>query len=181
MGSSTARLLLIGLDNAGKSTILSRIVDPDEKATGITPTIGYKKDSFSRCGMDFDVLDMSGESKYRDLWQSNATNQSEKDQINGIIFVIDSSDKMRIRVARSELEMILENKNISSQIPFLFLANKNDLKGACTLEEVSQLMELSSLKRNHQLVSCSGLTGKGIQEGIEWLCSTVKVSVENSQ
>lgn len=79
---------------------------------------------------------MSGESKYRDLWQSNATNQAEKDQIQGIIFVVDSSDKMRIRVARSELEMILENKNVPSQIPFLFFANKNDVKGACTLEEV---------------------------------------------
>ncbi len=136
MGSSTARLLLIGLDNAGKSTILSRIIDPEERATGVTPTIGYKKDTFSRCGMDFEVLDMSGERKYRVLWQSNATNQAEKDQIQGIIFVVDSSDKMRIRVARSELEMILENKNVPSQIPFLFFANKNDVKGSCTLEEV---------------------------------------------
>jgi len=53
------------------------------------------------------VLDMSGESKYRDLWQSNATHQSEKDTIHGIIFVVDCSDKMRIRVAKSELDMIL--------------------------------------------------------------------------
>lgn len=60
MGNSTARLLLIGLDNSGKSTILSRIIDPDSKTAGITPTIGYKKDNFTRCGIDFEVLDMSG-------------------------------------------------------------------------------------------------------------------------
>ena len=48
---------------------------------------------------------MSGESKYRDLWQSNATHQSEKDIIHGIIFVVDCSDKMRIKVAKSELDM----------------------------------------------------------------------------
>ena len=76
MGNSTAKLLLIGLDNAGKSTILSRIIDPSEKTSGITPTIGYKKDSFTRVGIDFEVLDMSGESKYRDLWQSNAISNS---------------------------------------------------------------------------------------------------------
>jgi small GTP-binding protein len=74
MGNSSAKLLLIGLDNAGKSTILARILEPGESVNGITPTIGYKKDKFSRNGIDFEVLDMSGESKYRDLWQSNATN-----------------------------------------------------------------------------------------------------------
>jgi len=60
MGNSTARLLLIGLDNAGKSTILARILEPDEAVRGITPTIGFKKDTFTRCGIDFEVLDMSG-------------------------------------------------------------------------------------------------------------------------
>ena len=60
MGNKTAKLLLIGLDNAGKSTILSKIIDPSESITRTTPTIGYKKDKFSRNGIDFEVLDMSG-------------------------------------------------------------------------------------------------------------------------
>jgi ADP-ribosylation factor-like protein 6 len=76
-------------------------LEPGESVNGITPTIGYKKDKFSRNGIDFEVLDMSGESKYRDLWQSNATNGDSKDKIHGMIFVVDSSDKMRIRVAKS--------------------------------------------------------------------------------
>jgi hypothetical protein len=42
-------------------------------------------------------------------------------------------------------------------------------------------MELKSLKRDHQLVSCSGLTGKGIQEGIESICNLIKIKLENSQ
>jgi ADP-ribosylation factor-like protein 6 len=134
MGNSSARLLLIGLDNAGKSTILARIIDPDFSANGITPTIGFKKDTFSRSGVDFEVLDMSGESKYRDLWQTNAVGNSDRDRIEGIIFVVDSSDRMRLRVARSELDMILDSKAISNEIPFLFYANKNDVKGACPLE-----------------------------------------------
>ena len=53
MGNKTAKLLLIGLDNAGKSTILAKIIDPDERIAGTTPTIGYKKDKFSRNGLNF--------------------------------------------------------------------------------------------------------------------------------
>lgn len=124
---------------------------------------------------------MSGESKYRDLWQSNATDGSESERIEGIIFVVDSSDRMRLRVARSELDMLLENKNISHDIPFLFYANKNDVKGACPLEEVQELMQLKGLKREHQVVSCSGNTGRGIQDGIEWLCRTIALRMEARQ
>lgn len=146
---------------------------------GITPTIGYKKDKFSRDGVDYEVLDMSGESKYRDLWQSNASTIDEKDRISGIIFVVDSSDKMRIRVAKSELDLILDNRSISSQIPFLFYANKTDIKGAASLEEVTEILDLRNLRREYQIVACSGLTGKGVQEGIEWLCGLVKLKLEN--
>ena len=101
MGNEECKLLLIGLDNSGKTTILSRIMNPDEGKSNITPTIGYKKEKFSRNGITFEVLDMSGESKYRDLWQSNA--QQTTNKIDGILFVADSSDKMRLNVARSEL------------------------------------------------------------------------------
>lgn len=53
MGNSDARLLLIGLDNSGKTTILSRIIDPNYMDLHITPTIGFKKEKFSRNGIDF--------------------------------------------------------------------------------------------------------------------------------
>ena len=53
MGSSESKLILVGLDNSGKTTILSGIIDPDILKTDITPTIGYKKSKFSRNGIDF--------------------------------------------------------------------------------------------------------------------------------
>lgn len=53
MGNSDGKLLLVGLDNSGKTTILSRIIDPDRFNTEITPTIGYQKSTFSRNGIDF--------------------------------------------------------------------------------------------------------------------------------
>ena len=58
--------------------------------------------------------------------------------------------------------MILDNKTISNKLPFLFYANKNDIKGATGLEEVAEMLELKSLTRQFHITSCSGLTGKGI-------------------
>ena len=60
MGNADAKLLLIGLDNSGKTTILSRLIDPSSHDPNITPTIGFKKNQFSRSDIDFEVYDMSG-------------------------------------------------------------------------------------------------------------------------
>ena len=60
MGNSDAKLLLIGLDNSGKTTILSRLIDPSHHDPNITPTIGFKKNTFTRQSIDFQVFDMSG-------------------------------------------------------------------------------------------------------------------------
>ena len=62
---------------------------------------------------------MSGQGKYRGLWEENYST------VSGIIFVIDSADKLRIAVAKNELEMMLEHVNVKSRpVPILFFANK---------------------------------------------------------
>ena len=94
-------MLLIGLDASGKSTIMSKLVYPDYVNPNITPTMGFSKDKIRREEIDIEIIDMSGEAKYRDIWKTNATNNSTKDKISAIIFVVDSSNKMRLNVARS--------------------------------------------------------------------------------
>jgi hypothetical protein len=61
---------------------------------------------------------------------------------------------MRLRVPICELDMLLENQTVSHEIIYLFYANKNNMKGACPLEEVQELMLLKTLKREYQVVSC---------------------------
>ena len=68
---------------------------------------------------------MSGQGKYRDLWQQYY------DQCEGIVFVIDSADELRIKVAKNELDLVLADKTIESKaIPILVYANKMDLDTA---------------------------------------------------
>jgi ADP-ribosylation factor-like protein 6 len=145
MGNKEGKLLLVGLDNSGKTTILSRLINPDKLDTDITPTIGFNRSTFTRQSINFEVLDMSGDSKYRDLWQTNA--EYSCNIIDGIVFVIDASDKLRINVARSELELLLENKEIPYTIPYLFYANKCDLQSSCNPTEIATIMQLESIKR----------------------------------
>jgi ADP-ribosylation factor-like protein 6 len=57
--SQKAKIIMIGLDNSGKTTILNRIKDPNRNPV-ITPTVGYQMEEFSRNGVDFEVYDMSG-------------------------------------------------------------------------------------------------------------------------
>lgn len=95
MGSVNAKVVLVGLDNSGKSSIVSKLITPGRIIHHVTPTVGYQTEEISREGVDIQIYDMSGDSKYRDMW----INYSAK--IDGIIFVVDSSDRMRLHVSQS--------------------------------------------------------------------------------
>ena len=74
---------------------------------------------------------MSGQGRCRNLWEAYYS------ACNGIIFVIDSSDKMRIVVAKDELDLLLQHNEIKSKnIPILFYANKMDLRDASNAVQV---------------------------------------------
>lgn len=124
--------------------------------------------------MVFEVYDMSGESKYRDLWANYAS------KIHGIMFVVDASDRMRVNVAASELETILEEKTLPHDAPVLVLANKSDLKDAVSAKEVADILKLNQLNRKSRSYKTCALTGEGIEEAVAWLSQIVKAKLEKS-
>merc|ERR1719234_3036958 len=118
------RLLVVGLDNAGKTTILN-FMKPKKAVLETVPTVGYAVEEFSKNNIQFSAFDMSGQGKYRDLW---TTYYSEA---QGIIFVIDATDEIRFAVAKEELRIVLESPDLRQRkIPILFFANKMDLPNA---------------------------------------------------
>ena len=83
---------------------------------------------------------MSGQGRYRNLWEHYYK------ECQGIVFVVDSSDKLRMVVAKDELDMLLQHPDIRSRkIPILFFANKMDIPGALTPFECSQQLELDRI------------------------------------
>nr|XP_027205074.1 ADP-ribosylation factor-like protein 6 [Dermatophagoides pteronyssinus] len=114
-----ANVLVVGLDNSGKSTILNYLKRKEDQVEEIVPTVGYTVERLSgiernRSGITLTAFDMSGQGRYRNLWEHYY------DSVEGIIFVVDSTDALRLVVARDELEMLLKHQQV------VFESNKNN-------------------------------------------------------
>lgn len=137
-----ANILVVGLDNSGKTTIMNHFKPAEEKTNEIVPTVGFNVEKFKIKNLTFTAFDMSGQGRYRNLWEHYYKG------VQGIIFVIDSSDSLRLVVAKDELEMMLKHPDIASKpaIPILFFANKMDLKESLSSVKISQTLGLDQLK-----------------------------------
>ncbi len=165
-----ANVVVVGLDNSGKSTILNRVKPEEAQQHDIVPTIGFNVEKFTIRSLTVTAFDMSGQGRYRDLWKAYY-----KD-CHGIIFVIDSSDKLRMVVAKDELNELLSCPEIrNKRIPVLFFANKMDCQGALSSVKVSTSLELEKIHDKPWFIcATNALTGEGIQEGTEWLEDQLK-------
>ena len=170
-------VLVVGLDNSGKSSLLNYLRPRESQSNDIAPTIGFNVEHFTCKGLSFTAFDMSGQGRYRTLWANyyHAT--------HGVIFVIDSSDKTRFLVAREELQQLLTHPDIASRnIPILFFANKMDIRDALSDVGVSSALALDGIiNKSWHICSSNALTGEGVAEGIEWLSSAIKTSLGNAR
>ena len=168
-----ANILVVGLDNSGKTTILNQLKSEEYRAQDIVPTIGFNVDKFKAKSLSITAFDMSGQGRYRTLWE-----QYYRD-CHGIIFVIDSSDKIRMVVAKDELESMTKHSDLRNRrIPILFFANKMDLRDAVSSVKVTSLMGLEEIKdKPWHICASNGLTAEGLHEGVEWLTDQLKSQV----
>ncbi|CCW64648.1 unnamed protein product [Phytomonas sp. EM1] len=168
MGQSKTKLNIIicGLDNSGKTTIVNQLKPQDQRTENITATVGYNMDKFSLDKVKFTAFDMGGARKFRALWESYYSS------VQGIVFVIDSSDALRLCVVKDEISQMVEHPEIANKkLPFLFFANKMDVKNSKAPVDLIQALELQDLMTNHSfnIFASNALTGSGLTEGITWL------------
>jgi ADP-ribosylation factor-like protein 1 len=126
-----------------------------------TESVTYKN-------IKFQVWDLGGQTSIRPYWRCYYANT------DAVIYVIDSADRERISIARDELEAMLEEEELKDA-SLLILANKQDLKGAMTVTEVSTALNLTDMKnRQWTIFKCSAQTGEGLTESLDWLVNTVQ-------
>ena len=164
--TTPARVILIGLDNAGKTTILYKL-KLNEVVTTI-PTIGFNVDEVTIKNLTMTVWDVGGQTKIRPLWQYYFENN------DAVIYAVDSSDQQRLEEAREELFAVLGDDRLRD-CALLVLANKQDLPGAANVTRVTEALELRKLRqRNWFVQGTCAVNGDGLAEGFTWLADTVK-------
>ncbi|KAJ3110661.1 ADP-ribosylation factor protein 3, partial [Physocladia obscura] len=122
------RFLILGLDNAGKTSILKRLAQED--ITNAKPTQGFNIKSVTQDGINMNVWDIGGQKSIRPYWRNYF------DATNVLIYVIDSSDRVRLEETGLELNLLLEEAKLSG-VPLLVLANKQDLIDAIPGDEIA--------------------------------------------
>ncbi|XP_022315497.2 uncharacterized protein LOC111119544 [Crassostrea virginica] len=162
-----ARILMLGLDAAGKTTILYKI--KLNEVVNTIPTIGFNVETVSPVkGVSFTVWDVGGQDRIRPLWSHYYQNTE------GLVYVVDSNDRERILESREELFGILQNDEMRG-VPVVVIANKQDLPNALSTSKVADLMCLHKLNsRKWHIQAACATTGEGIFEAMNELSSLVK-------
>lgn len=161
-----ARILVLGLDNAGKTTILKKLSDED--ITTIMPTQGFNIKSMVRDGFKLNVWDIGGQKAIRPYWRNYF------ESTDGLVYVIDSADRKRVDECGMELAQLLEEEKMQG-VPVLVLANKQDLLNALPADDIAEALNLFLIRdRPWQIQGCSAKDGSGLQEGMAWLVKQVR-------
>ena len=164
-GTKEVRMLMVGLDAAGKTTILYQLKMGETVKT--IPTIGFNVETLEYKGLNFTVWDVGGQDKIRVLWKHYYQNT------DGLIFVVDSNDKDRVEDAAEELKKMLAEEELKDCV-VLVMANKQDLSGAMSPNEVTDKLGLAQMKGRTWLVQgTSATTGQGLKEGLDWMAGAL--------
>merc|ERR1712193_466741 len=159
------RILMVGLDAAGKTTVLYKLKLGEVVMT--LPTIGFNVETVEYKNISFTVWDIGGQDKIRKLWRHYYQGSQ------GLIFVIDSSDRDRIEDAREEMSKMLADEEMKDAVLLVF-ANKQDLPNAMTTAEVSEKLSLQSVRDRPWFIQAAcATTGDGLYEGLDWLSRTL--------
>ena len=156
------RVVTLGLDGAGKTTILFKLKQNEFVPT--IPTIGFNVETLEFKNVKITLWDVGGQHKLRPLWKHYYLNTQ------AVIFVLDASNRERLGEAGGELVKLLSEKELKDA-SLLILANKQDEAECASIEEITDQFQLYKMccGRSWHIQPTSSITGLGLQEGLEWL------------
>ena len=164
--SKPARILILGLDNAGKTTLMYKL-KLGEVVTSI-PTLGFNLETVKYKHISFTMWDVGFRGKMIPLWRHYYPGT------DAIIFVVDSTDKERMDEARELISTILMNENLKTT-PLLVFSNKVDKPNSENTTQVTDMLCLHKYKDREWFIQETCATaGEGLLDGLEWLANNIK-------
>ena len=155
-------ILLIGLLSAGKATIFQKLNN-----LPLIPGISFSTENFNYKSLKIHRCVINEDKNCRKILKLYYQ------FTDGIIFVLDSYDKINIEEALSELNQILDEEELRN-CPILVLANKQDLIGALSPDEITEKMQMNKyIGRKFLVKGTSAMTGEGLKEGLDWMDSVL--------
>lgn len=159
------RILMLGLDNAGKTTILKKFIGED--INSISPTLGFNIKTIEHRGFKMNIWDVGGQKSLRSYWRNYF------ESTDGLVWVVDSVDKRRLSDCVQELHQLLVEERLAGATLLVF-ANKQDMPGALSAEEIKEVLDLENIKSHHwSILPCSAVTGKNLLQGIDWVLDDI--------
>ncbi|XP_073972658.1 ADP-ribosylation factor related protein 1 [Rhodnius prolixus] len=169
-------VLILGLDNAGKTTYLEAAktkiirnykgINPNK----ITTTVGLNIGKIDVSGIRLNFWDLGGQEELQSLWDKYYA------ESHAIIYIVDSSDRDRIEESKETFDKMISSENLIG-VPLLVLANKQDIADCMGVREVKPIFKKNGHligRRDCMVMPVSALNGDGVDEGIKWLVDCIK-------
>ncbi|EAY10653.1 GTP-binding protein SAR2, putative [Trichomonas vaginalis G3] len=171
LSNKNAKMLLLGLDNAGKTTLLQCLKTGNFQQFEQTKT--YQIVDLTIEGIHFSAFDLGGHDIARQSWQDYYVNA------NAIVFMVDAAAPDRFAEAKTELDKLLSDETLKN-VPFLILGNKVDIPTAVSPDQLASSLGIFSQtdlqattvpagQRAIRIFMCSIKNKSGYAEGFRWL------------
>mgnify|MGYP001074021855 CR=1 FL=1 len=155
------RAIILGLDGAGKTTLLYNLHLGEIVRT--IPTIGFNVERVKYKNCNFHLWDVGGQTRMRKLWHHYLNNT------NALIYVVDSNDRERLEESKNVLHELLNEPKLANAKVLIF-ANKIDIEGCLTQDEIVEGLELDKIdSHSWRIQTSSGKKSIGITEGFDWI------------
>lgn len=177
LGGKNAKILFLGLDNAGKTTLMHML--RDDRVVQHPPTQYPTSEELQLAGINFKAFDLGGHEIARRIWKDYYA------KVDAIVYLVDAADRERFPESKRELDSLLSDDNLAT-VPFVVLGNKIDISTAASEEELRQWLGLTyttgkgkvnltdSKLRPMEVFMCSVVKRQGYGEAFRWFSQYIK-------
>eukprot|EP00127_Corallochytrium_limacisporum_P000548 Clim_evm4s18 gene=Clim_evmTU4s18 len=174
-------VLILGLDNAGKTTLVEKVKSyyiqnyKELSAGAIAPTIGLNVAKCETQGVKLIFWDLGGQKELHTIWDKYYQ------EAHGLIYVVDSADRKRIPESWDIFSTVITSQALA-KAPILVLANKQDLDNAMDVAEMVTVFEIDQQDlgdRHWKLVPSSATSGDGVKSAVDWMVTMIKRNRDN--